>query len=78
MKHIKLITISLYLYAAPDLEARKIFRALLKFLPNIEKTLQESSNTTLLQCAFMEDGLVGVEARIQAAAFPNFAWFEHQ
>nr|XP_036231056.1 uncharacterized protein LOC106614434 [Bactrocera oleae]XP_036231057.1 uncharacterized protein LOC106614434 [Bactrocera oleae]XP_036231058.1 uncharacterized protein LOC106614434 [Bactrocera oleae]XP_036231059.1 uncharacterized protein LOC106614434 [Bactrocera oleae]XP_036231060.1 uncharacterized protein LOC106614434 [Bactrocera oleae]XP_036231061.1 uncharacterized protein LOC106614434 [Bactrocera oleae] len=64
-------------YIAPDLEARKIFRALLKFLPNIEKTLQESSNTTLLQCAFMEDGLVGVEARVQAAAFPNFAWFEH-
>uniref|UniRef100_A0A0K8W1M1 Apoptotic protease-activating factor 1 n=1 Tax=Bactrocera latifrons TaxID=174628 RepID=A0A0K8W1M1_BACLA len=63
-------------YIAVDLQARKLLRALLKFLPNIEKTLQESSNTTLLQCAFMEDGLVGIEARKQAAAFPNFAWFE--
>ncbi|XP_054088757.1 uncharacterized protein LOC105216922 isoform X1 [Zeugodacus cucurbitae] len=63
-------------YIAPDMETHKIFRAIRKFLPNIEKTLQESSNTTLLQCAFMEDGLVGNEARKQAAAFPNFAWFE--
>ncbi|XP_004536855.1 uncharacterized protein LOC101448318 isoform X3 [Ceratitis capitata] len=64
-------------YIAPDLESYKVFRAIRDFLPNIEKTLQESQHATLLQCALMEDGLVGIEARKQAAVFPGFTWFEH-
>ncbi|XP_053966819.1 uncharacterized protein LOC128868581 isoform X1 [Anastrepha ludens] len=63
-------------YIAPDSERRKVFRAIREFLPNIEKTMQESNDATLLQCALMEGGLVGYEARIQAAAFPDYTWFE--
>ncbi|XP_017473401.1 PREDICTED: uncharacterized protein LOC108364161 isoform X3 [Rhagoletis zephyria] len=65
-------------YIAPNSERRKAFRAIREFLPNIEKTLQESKNATLLQCALMESGLVGDEARTQAAAFPDYTWFEHR
>ncbi|XP_067627761.1 uncharacterized protein Dark isoform X2 [Eurosta solidaginis] len=65
-------------YIAPDSERRKVFRAIREFLPNIEKTLQESENATLLQCALMETGLVGSEARAQAAAFPDYTWFEQR